>query len=132
MQDKQSLIQDIRSGKIDINNQELFFSILIKGLMTKLDDNIKIRGIEIPHIILHTGDSTIYQFETNKNHSGDISSMEEIYNIIPRCMGDFKVFFSIFHTFLIIRNTIKFMRNFRKFYDIFILVSPMIYLHLLF
>ena len=35
MQDKQSLIQDIRSGKIDINNQELFFSILIKGLMSK-------------------------------------------------------------------------------------------------
>ena len=46
MQDKQSLIEDIRSGKIDINNQELFFSILIKGLMSKLDDNIKIRGVE--------------------------------------------------------------------------------------
>ena len=88
MQDKQSLIQDIRSGKIDINNQELFFSILIKGLMSKLDDNIKIRGIEIPHIILHTGDSTLHQFESNKNHSDDISSMEEIYNIIPRCIVD--------------------------------------------
>lgn len=88
MQDKQSLIQDIRTGKIDINNQELFFSILIKGLLSKLDDNIKIRGIEIPHIILHTGDSTMHQILSNEEHSRDISAMDEIYNIIPRCLVD--------------------------------------------
>jgi hypothetical protein len=88
MKDKQSLIQDIRTGKIDINNQELFFSTLIKGLMSKLDDNIRIRGIEIPHIILHTGDSTMHQILSNEGNTGDISSMEEIYNIIPRCIID--------------------------------------------
>ena len=56
--------------------------------MLKLEDNVKIRGKLIPHIILHTGDSTMHQTLSNATASEDISSMEDIYNIIPRCIVD--------------------------------------------
>lgn len=85
-QTKSNLINDIRAGIVDINNQEVFFSVLIKGLMAKLDNDIKIRNKEIPHMILHTGDSTMIQIISNT--SNDITALEEVYNIIPRCIVD--------------------------------------------
>ena len=32
------IVEKIRKGEIDINNQELFFSTLIKGLILKLNE----------------------------------------------------------------------------------------------
>ena len=70
------LITKIRKGEIDINNQDLFFSILIKGLLLKLDDDISIRGGFIPHFILHTGDDTMWM-----NMKGyDFSKEPNIFN----------------------------------------------------
>ena len=46
----------MRKGEIDCNNQELFFSILIKGLLTKLNKDIYIRQQSVPHVIINTGD----------------------------------------------------------------------------
>lgn len=87
---KADLITKIRTGEVDVNNQDIFFSNLIKGLLLKLDDDIKIRDIPIPHIILHTGDWTIFDYElffkTKNIPETSLSSIEEMYSIIPRCM----------------------------------------------
>ena len=45
MTEPKKLELQMRSGEIDCNNQELFFSALIKGLMSKLDDGISIRSL---------------------------------------------------------------------------------------
>lgn len=43
-------IEDLRLGKVDCNNQDLFFSKLLKGLMRKLQEDMTIRGESIdPH-----------------------------------------------------------------------------------
>ena len=55
-----TLTNKIREGEIDINNQSLFFSAIIKGLLNKLYKDLKIRDIYIPHFILNTGDDTMY------------------------------------------------------------------------
>jgi hypothetical protein len=79
----------IRRGEIDINNQSSFFSIVIKGLMRKLYDDLKIRDIKIPHIILNTGDDLMYLELKNHDQSKEpyeITNEDYVYNIIPRCI----------------------------------------------
>ena len=83
------IIEQIREGKIDINNQELFFSTLIKGLMLRLDDDISIRGISVPHLIVHTGSDALYLERKGYDQSIEplqISNEDYIYNIVPRCI----------------------------------------------
>lgn len=85
----QSLTNKIRRGEIDINNQSLFFSILIKGLMRHLYDEISIRGIPVPHIILNTGDDLMYLDVKGYDQSKeplDISNEDYVYNVVPRCI----------------------------------------------
>lgn len=87
--DNKELILKIREGEIDCNNQELFFSILIKGLLNRLDDDITIRNISIPHIILHTGDDLIYLNVKGQNMAiepYEVSNEDYVYNIVPRCI----------------------------------------------
>lgn len=83
------IIKQIQCGEIDINNQELFFSTLIKGLMLRLDDDISIRGITVPHMIIHTGSDALYL--EHKGYDNSIepqqnSNEDYIYTIIPRCI----------------------------------------------
>lgn len=83
------IVEQIRKGEIDINNQELFFSILIKGLILRLDDDISIRGIHIPHIITHTGSDIMYLEHKGQDNSIEplqISNEDYIYNTVPRCI----------------------------------------------
>lgn len=83
------IIEDIRRGVPDINNQELFFSTLIKGLMLKLDDDISIRNIPVPHLITHTGSDALYLERKGYNHSIEpfsVSNEEYLYTIIPKCI----------------------------------------------
>ena len=83
-----NIIENIRKGEIDINNQDLFFSILIKGLLLRLDDDISIRNKSIPHLILHTGDDSVYMNMKGYSYSEDLSNgiNDNIYNNIPRCI----------------------------------------------
>lgn len=84
-----TLTNKIRRGEIDINNQSLFFSILIKGLMRHLYDEITVRSIKIPHIIINTGDDLMYLGVKGHDQSKepiDISNEDYVYNAIPRCM----------------------------------------------
>lgn len=83
------IVEKIRKGEIDINNQELFFSTLIKGLILKLNEDISIRGIPVPHIIVHTGSDALYLERKGYDQSIEpleISNENYIYNITPRCV----------------------------------------------
>lgn len=79
----------IRKGDLDINVQELFLSSLIKGLLLKLNSEIKIRNIDVPHMILHTGDDRMWVETKNYNASIEpltISNEGSVYSIIPKCV----------------------------------------------
>lgn len=83
------IIQQIREGIIDINNQELFFSNLIKGLLLDLNNSIKVRKIQVPHFILHTGNDAMYleiKGYDNSIEPEQISNENYIYSISPRCI----------------------------------------------
>lgn len=83
------VIEKIRKGEIDINNQELFFSTLIKGLMLRLDDDISIRGIPVPHVITHTGSDLMYLEKKGQDMSIEpleVSNEDYTYTMIPRCI----------------------------------------------
>jgi hypothetical protein len=85
---RKELIDKIRRGEIDINNQSLFFPIVIKGLILKLNEQLAIRGIKIPHFIIHTGDDTMYLSVKGQDASIEpleISNEEFVYNSVPRC-----------------------------------------------
>lgn len=89
MIDSKTLALKIRKGEIDCNNHDLFFSILIKGLMNKLDDDISIRDIKVPHMILHTGDEQMYlnvKGQDNSIEPYEVSNEDYVYNAIPRCI----------------------------------------------
>ena len=85
----QTLTNKIRRGEIDINNQSLFFSIIIKGLMRKLYDDLTIRNIKIPHIVLNTGDDLMYLEVKGHNQSKEpyeVTNEDYVYSMIPRCI----------------------------------------------
>lgn len=89
MTDPKNIELKIRSGEIDCNNQELFFSALIKGLVSKLDDDISIRSEKIPHIILNTGDDLVYLSIKGHDYSKEpyeITNEDYIYGVVPRCI----------------------------------------------
>ena len=74
------LMQKIRTGEIDVNLHQNFFSHLIKGLLLDLSNNIKLHGKSIPHIIYSTGSDNLWidlslTSPTNQN----------VYSKIPRC-----------------------------------------------
>lgn len=79
----------IRKGYLNINVQELFLSIMIKGLMHNLRNEIKIRDISVPHMILHTGDDRMWLEARGYDASIEplnISNENTIYSLIPRCI----------------------------------------------
>lgn len=87
--DEKKIVEMIRREEIDVNNQSLFFSIMIKGLLQKLNDKIVIRGNHVPTFILHTGDDTMYLDVKGQDASiepGEISNEKFVYNAIPRCL----------------------------------------------
>lgn len=89
MSEKREIINKIRRGEIDINNQSPFFPIVIKGLLIKLNEQLTIRGGKIPHFIIHTGDDTIYLSVKGQNAAIEpleISNEDYVYNSIPRCI----------------------------------------------
>ena len=84
-----NIANDIRQGVLDINVQELFLSTLIKGLLYKLNSDIKIRGEKVPHMILHTGDDRLWLETKGYDASIEpslISNENAVYSIIPKCV----------------------------------------------
>jgi hypothetical protein len=83
-----SSILKLRTGELDCNNQQLFFSHLIKGLMVDLRSFMKIRNIPVPHMIMNTGDDTMWLLEKDYDYSKEpceVTNEQYIYNTVPRC-----------------------------------------------
>lgn len=57
------IVAKLRKEELDCNDSQLFFSTLIKGLMKDLNKLIKIRNIPVPHMIINTGDDTMWLLE---------------------------------------------------------------------
>lgn len=79
----------LKSGEIDINNQQLFFSIIAKGFIYKLNENLKLHGLSIPHYILNTGDDIMYLEAKGQDYSVEpinVSNENFVYSQIPRCI----------------------------------------------
>lgn len=79
----------IRTGELDCNGQQLFFSKLIKALMVDLKSIISVRQIPVPHMIMNTGDDVMWAIEKGYNNAIEpleISNENYTYNIIPRCI----------------------------------------------
>lgn len=88
MNNVSDIVQKIRTGVLDVNVQELFFSKLIKGLIYNLNNDIKIRGEYVPHIIMHTGDDKMWMESKGYDNSIEpmtISNENYVYQIVPRC-----------------------------------------------
>lgn len=89
MNNIQNIIDNIRNGDLDINVQDLFFSILIKGLLYNLNGDIKVRGKCVPHYIMHTGDDRMFLAARGYDASIEpnvLSNENNIYSIIPKCI----------------------------------------------
>ena len=83
------IIQDIRNGALDVNSQELFFPLVIKGLLRSLNDSIYIRKLPVPHYIMHTGDDRMFLEQKGYDISKEpehISNEDWIYSITPKCI----------------------------------------------
>lgn len=83
------VVNKLRSEELDCNDAQLFFSTLIKGLMTDLNKLIKIRKIPVPHMIINTGDDTMWLLEKDYDRSKEPfenTNEQYIYNIVPRCV----------------------------------------------
>lgn len=77
----------IKNETIDINTQENFLSKVIKGVMYDLNTIIKVRGKNVPHLIISTGDDTMYLDVKGQNQAiepQDISNENYVYSVIPR------------------------------------------------
>lgn len=83
------IVEKIRKGDLDINVQELFLSALIKGLLVNLRNDIKIRKIPVPHLIIHTGDDRMWLETKGYDASIEpliISNESGVYGITPKCI----------------------------------------------
>lgn len=86
----------VRTREIDINNQQLFFSIILKGFIYKINQELSLRDIKVPHYILNTGDDIMYLEVKGQDHSIErpmvsgqtpvVSNEDFIYSQVPRCM----------------------------------------------
>lgn len=85
-----NIVNLIRNGSLDINVQDLFLSKMIKGLLYNLNGDIKVRGINVPHYIMNTGDDRMFieaRGYDNAIEPLQISNEQHtIYDIIPKCI----------------------------------------------
>ena len=85
------LVEQIRRGVVDINIHQLFFSKLIKALMLNLTEQMTVRGEIVPHMIINTGDDTMWLLEKDYNFAKEPyenTNEQYVYNTIPRCVMD--------------------------------------------
>lgn len=83
------IVNKLRKEELDCNNQQLFFSTLIKGLMADLRSFMTIRGTKVPHAIINTGDDTIWLLEKDYDASKEpfeVTNEQYIYSVVPRCI----------------------------------------------
>lgn len=85
--DRYEFKKKIQSREVDINNTQNFFSALIKGFMWDINRHLKIRGELIPHIIVNTGDDTMYLNVKGYNRAKEpkeVTNEDYVYSMVPR------------------------------------------------
>lgn len=83
------LVDKIRTGEVDINIHQLFFSKLIKALLLNLTELMTVRGDHVPHMIINTGDDTMWLLEKDYNYAKEPyenTNEQYIYQRIPRAV----------------------------------------------
>lgn len=86
MREITDIIEDLRKGTIDCNDQALFLGSLIKALMANLNESILIRNKSVPHLIINTGDDQMWLASKDYNYSDPIDNEDYIYSAVPRCV----------------------------------------------
>ena len=92
MEDRKELKKRIESRELDINNVEHFLSALYKGFLWDINKNLSIRGEKIPHIVVNTGDDTMYLNVKGQDHSKEpieVTNEDYVYTMIPRAAVQF-------------------------------------------
>lgn len=87
--ENKELKEAILEGRIDVNAQQIFFRTLIRALLTNLNSTVSVRDIDIPHMIVNTGDDKMYLAVKGQDISvepGEVSNENYVYNVIPRCI----------------------------------------------
>lgn len=91
-EEQKLLLSRIVSGEIDINDRENFFIALYKGFLWSINDKLSVRGNKIPHIVVNTGDDTMYLNVKGQNHSiepAQVSNEDYVYSVVPRATVQF-------------------------------------------
>jgi hypothetical protein len=84
-----NILDKIHKGDLNINGQEPFMGIVLKGLLYNLNKDIKIRNLSVPHYVLHTGDDRLWLETKGYNAAIEpltISNENSVYSIIPKCI----------------------------------------------
>ena len=69
------------------NRDDRFFSVVIKGLINWLNNNIILYNKPIPHYIFNTGSSYMYMESNGYEFSwNETSGEDQMYNQMPRCI----------------------------------------------
>ena len=85
--DEKNIVKKIQNGELDCNDIQLFFPRVIKGLLVDLNEHLKIRGYNVPHMIVNTGDDVMYLINKGYDHSKEpMENTNEswIYQVNPR------------------------------------------------
>ena len=86
------ILEKILRGEILVNNQELFFNALFKGFLFDIRSKVIVRGKEVPHIVLNTGDDTMFLEVKGQDFSiepQEVSNENYVYNKVPRANVQF-------------------------------------------
>lgn len=90
--ERRSIKQKIQNREIDINNSQSFFSVLFRGFLADINKNLKIRGEFIPHIVVNTGDDTMYLNVKGYDHAKEpkeVTNEDYVYSMVPRATVQF-------------------------------------------
>jgi hypothetical protein len=71
------------------NMRELFLRPVIHGFLDYMEEKVTLRGLRIPHVILHTGDDSMWLDRKGHDMAKDFSRPDNedwIYHGTPRCI----------------------------------------------
>lgn len=92
MENRKELKKRIESGELDINNVENFLSALYKGFLWDINQHLSIRGERLPHIVVNTGDATMYlnvKGQDNSKEPLEVTNEDYVYSMVPRATVQF-------------------------------------------
>lgn len=77
----------LKNGDIDVNSQQCFFKILVKGFLYTLQEYLSVRGKKFPIYMTSTGDDIMYLLVKGVDQDkepGEQTNEDYIYSTVPR------------------------------------------------